>query len=188
MAAKALPSPEVLRQLLRYEPETGKLLWLPRKHVLGTTKRATNTFNSRRAGSEAFTCLSTDGYLIGAVLGVSLRAHRVAWAIQYEVWPCGMIDHIDGNRANNRINNLRVVTPAENARNAAHHKNSPHPYPGIRRHNGRWIAFIGSGGSSFLGAFETLDEALMVRKRAEQDFGYHQNHGRNTHFVNPWGK
>jgi hypothetical protein len=73
---KALPSPEVLRQLLRYEPETGKLFWLPRsEHWFRATSgrsaiHACANWNARYAEREAFTSVDQNGYRVGTVLNV----------------------------------------------------------------------------------------------------------------------
>ena len=75
MADNHLPPPNELRQLLRYDPETGKLFWLPRA---GDT-RGERFFNTRFAGKEALTYLSK-GYRVGSINDADAKAHRVAWA------------------------------------------------------------------------------------------------------------
>ena len=75
MAKRQLPSPEALRQLLRYDPETGKLFWRDR-HDMGPQ------WNGRYAGAEALGAVcKKDGYKRGNLGRSSLRAHRVIWAI-----------------------------------------------------------------------------------------------------------
>ncbi|MBU0368027.1 hypothetical protein, partial [Acinetobacter baumannii] len=82
MAKKPIPTPEELRQLLRYEPETGKLFWLPREpwrfEVRCTSAASVCTrWNARYAGREAFTSISAQGYKQGGILRHQLSAHRV---------------------------------------------------------------------------------------------------------------
>jgi len=111
MAKRQLPSPEVLRQLLRYEPETGKLFW------------AVNHTQKAWAGKEALCATTPFGYRRGRIMNVGVVAHRVAWAIFYGEWPEGIIDHVDGNPSNNRIDNLRIATNAQNCHNSKPRKN-----------------------------------------------------------------
>lgn len=101
-----------LRQLLSYNPETGALVWLPRpKHL---NKRGWNT---RYAGKSALNTLHSDGYRMGKVNGVRVYAHRVAWALTHGSWPTFVVDHINGDRSDNRITNLREATNRDNAMN-----------------------------------------------------------------------
>lgn len=119
MAKKPLPTPEVLRQLLRYEPETGKLFWKTRpEHMFqsGTRPSADSAiaWNNKFAGKEALYAIGTAGYPQGTVWCKNYRAHRVAWAIYYGRWPDGIIDHVNGDRTDNRITNLRDASLAQN--------------------------------------------------------------------------
>lgn len=83
---------ERLRELLDYDPETGVFRWKePRRKC--------------RVGEVAGS-LRKDGYVKIQVDGRFYQAHRLAWLCVYGVWPSA-IDHIDGNRANNAIANLR---------------------------------------------------------------------------------
>jgi len=72
-------------------------------------------FINNRSGKAAIS--KSDGYIIIMVSGLSFVAHRVAWFINYGTWPTGVIDHINHDRSDNRIINLRDVSPTENARN-----------------------------------------------------------------------
>lgn len=117
MAKSRLPSPETLRQLLRYEPETGKLFWLPRPCEMFATSRAFGLWNTRFAGQEAFTAVNNNGYRHGKVFGIGLLASRVIWAMQTGAWPVALVDHRDTDRSNNRWGNLRAATYSENGKN-----------------------------------------------------------------------
>lgn len=116
---------ELLRQLLRYEPETGKLYWLSRDVSLfheSATRTAAGTckwWNGRFAGKEAFTATGVHGCRAGRIFGQAHYAHRVAWALHHGGWPTDEIDHQDGDRANNRISNLREVMRQQEAGNTA---------------------------------------------------------------------
>ena len=64
-------------------------------------------------------CLDKYGYVIITVDGVSFAAHRLVWFYHYNVWPDKIIDHINGDPSDNRIDNLRDVSVRINAENAS---------------------------------------------------------------------
>lgn len=172
MADKIIPTPAELRQLLRYEPETGKLYWLPRE---GMSK-----FNAQFAGHEAFTAKDSRGYGIGTINYGGYYAHRVAWAIYHNAHPEFTIDHIDGNRINNRIINLRDVLSKVNSQNKRIPQNNTTGTVGVYWVKSRnlWRASISTGGKvKTLGQFHSYEDAVAVRKMAEERYGYHANHG-----------
>ena len=112
MRANELPSPELLRQLLRYDEATGKLYWRERSLDLfddgkWSAEQRCNNWNSRFSGREAGT-LNTTGYINVCLFGKHYAAHRVVWTMLKNNPPLGQIDHINGNRCDNRIENLRV--------------------------------------------------------------------------------
>ena len=178
--------PELLRKLLRYEPETGKLFWLPRTPDLfhdTTDRRGVNwccqAWNGKNAGREAFTANSA-GYRMGAVFGRNYGAHRVAWALTSGSWP-KMIDHINGDRSDNRLANLRSVSRLENQRNMKRGSDNKSGQTGVGWDSSRdrWVAAIGVGGrTDHIGRFDKKADAIAARKQAERDFGFHPNHGR----------
>jgi len=179
-------TPELLRQLLRYEPDTGKLFWLPRNVGMftdGAHSAAHNAalWKSRFEGKEALKTINCDGYRHGNLCGHTLRAHRVAWAIFYGKWP-DRTDHINGVRADNRIVNLRDVTNQENMRNQKKRKNNTSGATGVswdKEHN-RWLVqiMVESGKNKKVGRFDDFGEAVAARKSAEIEHGFHANHGR----------
>lgn len=183
MAKKPNPTPDLLRQLLRYEPETGKLYWRERpsslfQNLYRSAEGCAANWNSRWAGREALTCRMPNGHLQGRIDYGSFLAHRVAWAIYYGEWPEDHIDHINHDPADNRIENLRVVTHAENHRNLSRRADNSSGVTGVQRVGNVWVASIKHGGKRiYLGRFSQLDEAAAVRKAAERRFGYHPNHG-----------
>lgn len=183
MASKSLPSPEVLRQLLRYEPETGKLFWRERSAESFTSKseKTAHWWGKKFAGKEGFTHLSKRGYLVSSIDGRTVSAHRAAWAIHYNEYPSGQVDHINGDRTDNRLVNLRDVVQAENARNAAMSSLNTSGVQGVylHRQTGKWCAQIRAFGKTVgLGLFQAKSDAIIARKAAERVLGYHPNHGR----------
>ncbi|WP_161489491.1 HNH endonuclease [Sulfitobacter sp. EhC04] len=143
MASKALPCPTVLRQLLRYEPETGKLFWKPRPAWMFPDDRASKSWNSRFSKSEALTAKANGG-LSGHIFGKVYLTHRVSWAIHYGEWPLSVVDHVNGNPEDNRISNLRLASHAENMRNRKKNANNASGLKGVHwcRTYLRWFASI----------------------------------------------
>lgn len=174
---------EILRTLLKAEISTGKLMWNHRPKELFATKRAFNTWNARWAGKEAFTALSSDGYFMGAIFGSTYRAHRIVWALHYGDWPDNQIDHINGDKTDNRVLNLRQASQMENNRNCALSKNNKSGYNGVyfdgRRNT--WRAFITINYKTIsLGSYVGKEMAIAMRKNAEINYGFHENHGRKA--------
>jgi uncharacterized protein YdaU (DUF1376 family) len=97
---------------ITYEPDTGLFRWAVSGR--GIQKGAI-------AGSNA-----TDGYKQVRVGFKTYRAHRLAWFLTHHAWPDGEIDHINGDRADNRLCNLRVVARATNMQNQRRAHNDNH--------------------------------------------------------------
>lgn len=177
---KELPI-ELLRRLLRYEASTGHLYWLERTPDLfnggafHTAQHDANLWNAKHAGKRAFNRQRPDGYFVGCVLNLKFRASRIAWALHYGQWPKGFVDHIDGNPANNRITNLRDVTPAGNNKNMKVNARSGSGIGGVGFHaaSGKWRARITvDGRERYLGIFDTQEEAITARRAAESVHGF----------------
>lgn len=166
MASKPLPSPEVLRQLLQYEPETGKLFWKYRGPEWFTLDRLQNTWNSNYAGREALSRIDPLGYRRGKILIKSYMAHRVIWCM------CNgdtdmEIDHINGVRSDNRIKNLRAATRSENMKNRASHGGSCFLGVDWHKRNRRWRARINDNGRKIeIGEFQSETDAARAYDRA----------------------
>lgn len=103
MGKESLITAVELRELLHYQPETGVFTWL--SHAGGVLR-----------GSVAGNCNSL-GYMVLGLKGKKYRQHRLAWLYVHGVWPIGTLDHLDADRANNRIANLRCVSHSYNMQN-----------------------------------------------------------------------
>jgi hypothetical protein len=186
--SKELPSPELLRKLLRYDPETGKLFWRERTPDMFSDsyrgqKGNCNNWNSIFAGKEAFTAVHNKAYFHGSILHKAYLAHRVIWAMEYQEWPKTNIDHINGDGKDNRIVNLRLATQAENTKNSCRPRHNTSGISGVGWHSQtqKWRAFIQvSGKFIHLGLFQELKDAAFARKLAEKKYGFHSNHGRQA--------
>ncbi|WP_425359496.1 HNH endonuclease signature motif containing protein [Borborobacter arsenicus] len=113
-----------------------------------------------------------------------MKIHRIIWFLEKGCWP-DVIDHIDGDGLNNRIDNLRDVSQAENMRNAARPNDNTSGRVGVSRlhrtdHWGDcWQAYINVRGKRIaLGLFKSFEHACLAREDAERQYGYHANHGR----------
>jgi hypothetical protein len=172
--AKPLPSAEELRALFDYNAVTGILRWKAR----GIPK-----FDCYFPGREAGTPTATGHKQIRLKGWSALSAHRVVWKMAHGSIPNDMeIDHIDGNPRNNRLENLRLVTSAENKRNARIGRKNTSGVLGVRWMNStnKWKAYIGDpkAPDHLLGYFKAFGDAVDARKAAEFARGYHPNHGR----------
>jgi hypothetical protein len=173
------PTPEMLRKLLRYEPETGKMFWLPRPESMFPTPHSARTWNTKNANREAFTS-SNKTYKGGYIFKTKYLAHRVAYALYYNSWPEETIDHINGDPCDNRIINLRCVSLSVNLRNQKKRSTNTSGHTGVSVHarSGGWQAFIAIGGKNkHLGVYPNIEDAIAARKAAEEGHGFTERHG-----------
>ena len=171
-AKEALLTAEYLRKILDYNPKTGEFHWKVNRGFVSSGSKAGR--------------LSKYGYLRINISKKEYKAHRLAWLYYYGEWPKNenyYIDHINGNKADNRICNLRVVTKSDNGRNMSVHSDNTSGYPGVYFNKicKKWQAYI-SGDiynnetkmykRQSLGYFTKLEEAVKARKEAEKKYGY----------------
>lgn len=151
------PSAERLRELLNYEPDTGRLTW---------RSRLTRTdLNGLEAGT-----LDVRGYRAVFIDGYRAPGHRAIWCMQTGRWPVGHVDHINGERADNRWENLREVTMQGNAHNRRKpHKNNKIGLLGVTRNKLRFEAGIKVNGKHvYIGLFKTAEEAHAAYVEAKR--------------------
>lgn len=177
---KPRPSIEFMRECLSYNKDTGICTWKHRPashfvnvpHQQGWNKR----FSGKEAGCRCF--FGVVEYKTLSLCRQTLKLHRVIWAIVTGEWPAE-IDHIDGDGCNNKWDNLKNVTRAENMKNKRRYKGRELPtgvYPTEDRK--RFWAEIVSGSKRFhIGYFNTVSEAAEARKEAEIKHGFADRHG-----------
>jgi len=153
-----------MNTLLRYNPNTGVFTWLANRNI--------QTFAGDVAGS-----IKKDGYIAIGVNKKYYKAHRLAWLFTYGVWPTSQIDHINGDRTDNRIVNLRESTSAQNHQNRKLPKTNTSGYMGVYKDvSGKWAARIRIAPTRvFLGLFDTPEQAAKAYTLAKA----------NLHTFNP---
>ena len=170
---------EELDRLYRYCPAAGEIFHKidkGQKDGGGVQVKAGTIATSRRGNGYLQVQFRKNGRL------VNYQAHRVAWLLHTGEDPGNkQIDHIDRDRTNNRISNLRLVDQQGNMRNQRKFKSNTSGVTGIYWHKvtGKWQAQISDCGKpQSLGYFEDFFEACCARKSAENRLGYHPNHGK----------
>jgi hypothetical protein len=145
-----------LRELIAYDPATGALTW----KVCKAPRLKPGALAGYRPPND---------YVLLMIDGKHLKGHRVAWALAYGEWPSWPIDHIDGNRGNNAIGNLRELTFAGNAQNVCEpRKSNKTGFLGVWKKGTRFAAEIKAQGVvTRLGLFDTPEEASAAYRAAK---------------------
>lgn len=160
------PDFRVFDRELRYDPTSGYLWW----KVRGSRRQL-----NRPAGSP-----NGSGYTKIGFHGKGYKAHRIAWLLTTGRWPEGQIDHLDGNRSNNRIENLREVSGSDNSRNARMRFDNTSGVSGVGWHkpSKKWFARVYvNRNQKWLGYFDDKDKAERVVKEFRAAHGFTERHG-----------
>lgn len=176
-----LPASDLLHALFSYDPETGKFFWKERSASMDCGLMSAGWWNARYAGRETG-WVDQKGYVIIELYNKKCRAHRIAWQMSGRPWTGEQIDHINGDKSDNRISNLRCVSNAENAKNAKIGSRNKSGVVGVCwiERDARWAAHIQvNGKTKNLGMFQSFTDACRARKTAEAELGFHPNHGRS---------
>lgn len=167
--SKADLTQEQVSKVLKYDAISGTLIWISNLH----SKRV---IPGRIAGS----LVTSTGYRSITLFGTKYPEHILIWFIHYGVWPSGQIDHINQQRDDNRILNLRDVTKSENARNRSRNPHSKLGEHGIW-FNSRTFKYVAeitlNGKKVYQKSFDDIDEAIEARKTKSIELGFHENHG-----------
>ena len=164
----------------RLDYKNGCFYWKKKSICRGCDRTFNIRYSNKRAGS-----IKADGY---REIGIQVKGrnhkfyeHRLIWFWHHGKWPKDEIDHINGNRADNRIENLREVTHMENQKNQKVYKNSTSGLMGVSwiKSYGKWHAYIQINYKHFnLGWYYDFFEACCVRKSAERRNEFHPDHGK----------
>lgn len=155
---------KILSSMLRYD--NGNLYWLEWRN--GVRK-------DLLAGA-----VTKNGYVSVGSKGVKAYSHRIVWFMHYGEIPKGFdIDHINHDRTDNRIENLRLVSRSENLKNKGKVLSSSGEM-GVywNERAKKWEAALNvNGKKKYLGLFDTVELARKARVEADVIYGYHKNHG-----------
>jgi len=141
-----------LKRLLDYDPLTG----------IFTAK--IDRGNLKVGGQQG--SLTLDGYLELRIHDKLYKAHRLAWLWVYGYFPENLIDHKNGDKLDNRIDNLRETTKACNSQNSKIYCTNTTGYKGVCYHKrtGRWLSQVHfKGRGIYIGAFDSSIEAALAR-------------------------
>jgi len=157
---------DLLNELFEYDKETGKLYW--------------KVVRQRGKVGDEVGCDNGRGYLVTGINGKTYKVHRVIFLMHKGYLP-KTLDHINGDRSDNRLENLRAVTRSQNQHNRKLNKNNTSGFKGVSWDTRRktWRAYICLEGKRiYLGLFKTPEEAdAVVRKAREELHGSFANHG-----------
>ena len=147
-------------QKLAYDPESGVIRWInsPAGWIEG--------------GAEAGSIHKASGYRHIGLGGKKYRAHRLAWLLHHRQWPTAEIDHINGDRLDNRMANLRLATYAQNQQNRSRDKRNKSGFTGVSWDRGtqKWRAKICIDRRQVhLGVFDTAEEAAAAYAAAKAE-------------------
>ena len=148
-----------LKRLFTYNPVTGVFTY--------------NIGNKRKKKGDVLGS-NSNGYLMCQIKGKGYKLHRLAWLYVNGVFPSQCIDHINHDKKDNRIDNLRDVSHKENLRNTKLRKGSVCHGVTYDKVLDVWNVQIDSVYDS---SFECYPDAVNRRKQLEKDNGYHKNHG-----------
>lgn len=164
---KPLPPLDYIKEILDYNPKTGNLTWKVKA--------------SQKKQGDVAGYISKEGYVQIGICSKIYLAHRIAWKIYYSEEPPQFIDHIDGNKSNNIISNLRLASNAENMQNGKIRANNTTGYKGVcfNKKLKKYQANICKDRKqTHLGLFETAEEAHAAYcEAAKKLHGLYYNEG-----------
>jgi hypothetical protein len=157
---------ERLKELVEYNSELGRFFWLQSRH------------NSMKKGTEAG---SFDAHGYGQIVldRKIYKEHHIVWFYHTGEWPDQQIDHINHQRRDNRFENLRLADNSENHKNRPMQRNNTSGFVGVYWDKRGWFeSYIHIHRRKIrLGRFAEIEDAIEARKRANKEYGFHENHG-----------
>lgn len=164
---------ELLQKLFLYDDSTGILKRIGRLKSNGEIVDCDFVTNST----------SVHGYYQYTIKDYTFDVHRLIWLWNTGYWPTTDIDHLNGNRQDNRWENLREVSREINLRNTGRKTESKTGHVGVYKHGKKWRISIGSEHKA---GFSTFEEAVAYRIQREKDLGYSEDHFQREVWDNGW--
>lgn len=159
---------ESLSEFIEVDVHTGLVRWLK-----PTSNKSHNQSFEWQKGAR-----TEEGYRVIVFKRHKLLVHRIVFLFATGKWPTE-VDHINGNRQDNRLCNLRDVTRSINAKNQKRRSTATLVSQGVDKHKGKYRARIRANGyEKHIGYFDTECEASLAYEAAKIKYGYHENHGR----------
>jgi hypothetical protein len=171
-----------IRNIIRYNPDTGELFRLSNANPNDKLYKYRKFKRGDVIGSAG--TKDANGYIKVSIKGTGvpyIKGHRLAWALHYGEFPSDAIDHINGIRDDNRIENLRIAPNGINSKNMKKPINNKSGKVGVSWSNKRksWRATIWNKNKQIcLGYYKDKSDAIKSREEAEIKYKYHKNHGR----------
>jgi hypothetical protein len=161
-----LPTQQYLKECFDYNEESGELIRRERPLHHFKNSRIMN-FNNTQFGNKVAGRIDKAGYCRVKIDGRTCAAHRIIWKWYYGVDPVDFIDHINGDKSDNRISNLRDIERGSNAINLSKLKEcNSTGYTGVAKaRNGRYRSYTNvDGKQKCIGTYGTPEEAALARE------------------------
>jgi hypothetical protein len=148
---RKMPPLSFFQERLEYNAETGEFTWL-------------GDFNAKRVGRRAGTTIGSKGYRTITIKKRRFYEHRIAWYMMTGEDPTGLeIDHINGDKSDNRFVNLRLATCQQNKANCGLTANNTSGFKGVTKNRAAWVASIMKDHQYvYIGSFKTPEEAAQA--------------------------
>ena len=159
-----------LKSLLLYNSLNGEFTWSKCKNK-----------NQVKIGDRAGHVSKAHGYETIKINGKDYRSHRLVFLYVNGAMPAGEVDHVNQNRSDNRLENLRIVTTQDNLKNKSMMKNNSSGFNGVnwnKNYNKFEVRISVNKKSVFIGRFKCLIDAVSERIKANIKYGFHKNHGK----------
>ena len=168
---------KLLKELIYYDEKTGEFIWKERqKHHFNIkdNRYSYRTWNTRYSNTIADKLNNKTGYKSVRINKKHYLSHRLVFLYLYNYWPIE-IDHIDNDKTNNRINNLREVDSFINKQNIKIRKDCKSGVSGVRydKIRNKWhVSITINKKFKFIGRFDNFDDAVLTRYNYEIDYNW----------------
>jgi hypothetical protein len=172
-----LPPIEILNDFIHLDIETGVAYWKPRElKYFNNNTPAQKSWNSRYA-TKKVGCIDSLGYTIIKIFDQRYKLHRIIFKMSNGYDPL-LIDHINGDKSDNRPSNLRSVTASENSKNRCISSKNTSGFMGVTKRKNKFLGYVHGKEKYISQSFDTYEEASEYAINIRKEHGFHENHGR----------